>query len=60
MFRFGAVLLFVSAVLTCIFLIIKEEGVYPTVIRITSTAAVLVAYIGISACIVTALQLGYR
>ena len=57
-FRFGAVLLFVSAVLTCICLIIKEEGVYPTVIRITSTAAVLVAYIGVSACLVTAFQLG--
>ena len=57
-FRFGALLLFVSTVLTSICLIIKEEGVHPTVTRVIITAAVLVAYLGVSACAVTALQLG--
>ncbi len=58
MFKFGALLFFVSTVLNCICLIIKDEGVHPTVTRITSTTAVLGAYLGVSACIVTALQLG--
>ena len=57
-FRFGPVLLFVSAVLTCICLIIEDEGVHPTVAMIAITAAVLVVYLGASACAVTALQLG--
>ena len=57
-FRFGALLFFVSTVLNCICLIIKEEGIHPTVTMVATTAAVLVAYIGISACAVTALQLG--
>ncbi len=56
-FKFGALLFFVSAVLTCICLIMYLR-VHPTVIGITSTAAVLVAYLGCSACTVTALQLG--
>ncbi len=34
------------------------ETVHPTVTRITSTAAVLGSYLGCSACVVTALQLG--
>ncbi len=50
-FRFGVLLLFVSTVMTCIFLIIKEEGVHPTVTRVATTAAVLGAYLGVSACI---------
>ncbi len=58
MFRFGALLLFVSTVMTCICLIIKEEGVHPTVTMVAITAAVLGAYLGVSACAVTALQLG--
>ena len=57
-FRFGVLLLFFSTVLTCICLIIQREGVHPTVTMIATTAAVLVAYLGASACIVTALQLG--
>ncbi len=57
-FKFGALLFFVSTVLTCICLIMSIEAVHPTVIGITSTAAVLVAYLGVSACVVTALQLG--
>ncbi len=57
-FKFGALLFFVSTVLTCICLIMSIETVHPTVTRITSTAAVLVAYLGFSACTVTALQLG--
>ena len=57
-FRFGAVLLFVSTIMTGICLIIKEEGVHPTVTMVAITAAVLVAYLGVSACAVTALQLG--
>ncbi len=57
-FRFGALLFFVSTVLTCIFMIIKEEGVHPTVTRVAITAAVLGAYLGFSACALTALQLG--
>ncbi len=57
-FKFGALLLFVSAVLTCICLIMSIEAVHPTVTGITSIAAVLGAYLGCSACTVTALQLG--
>ncbi len=58
-FRFGVLLLlFVSTVLTCICQIIKEEGVHPTVTMVAIATAVLVAYLGASACIVTALQLG--
>ncbi len=58
-FKFGALILFVSTVLTCICLIIMNMvRVHPTVTGITSTAAVLGAYLGFSACIVTALQLG--
>ncbi len=57
-FKFGALLIFVSTVLTCICLIIKEEGVHPTVSSIAITAAVLSAYLGFSACAITALQLG--
>ncbi len=53
-FRFGALLFFVSTVLTCICQIIKEEGVHPTVTGITSTVSVLVVLL---ACVVTALQL---
>ncbi len=44
--------------MTCICLIIKEEGVHPTVTMVAITAAVLGAYLGVSACAVTALQLG--
>ncbi len=57
-FKFGALLFFVSTVLTCICLIMSIETVYPTVTGITSIAAVLGAYLGCSACVVTALQLG--
>ncbi len=57
-FRFGAVLLFVSAVLTFICLIIQMERIHPTVAMVATTAAVLATYLGISACAVTALQLG--
>ncbi len=57
-FRFGVLLLFVSTVLTCICQIIKEEGVHLTVTMVAIATAVLVAYLGVSACIVTALQLG--
>ena len=57
-FRFGAVLLFVSTVMTGICFISKEEGVHPTVTMVAITAAMLVAYLGVSACAVTALQLG--
>ena len=57
-FRFGASLFFVSTVLTSVCLIIKEEGVNPTVTMVAITAAVLGAYLGVSACAVTALQLG--
>ncbi len=55
---FGALLLFVSTVMTCICVIIKDRGVPPTVTMVAITAAVLVAYLGVSACTVTALQLG--
>ena len=58
MFKFGALLLFVSAVLTCICVIIKDKRVHPTVTMVAITAAVLIMYLGVSACIVTALQLG--
>ncbi len=57
-FKFGALLLFVSTVLTCICVIIKDKRVHPTVTMVAITAAVLVMYLGVSACIVTALQLG--
>ncbi len=57
-FKFGALIFFVSAVLTCICVIMSIETVHPTVTRITSIAAVLGAYLGFSACVVTALQLG--
>ncbi len=57
-FKFGALLMFVSTVLTCTYLIMNVVRVHPTVTVITSIAAVLVAYLGISACVVTALQLG--
>ena len=57
-FRFGALLFFVSTVLNCICLVIKEEGIHPTVTMVATTAAVLGAYLGGSACVVTALQLG--
>ncbi len=57
-FRFGALLFFVSTVLTCICLIIEEEGVHPTLTRVAITVALLGSYLGVSACIVTALQLG--
>ncbi len=57
-FKFGALLMFVSTVLICICLIMSIERVHPTVTLITSTAAVLGAYLGCCACIVTALQLG--
>ncbi len=57
-FKFGALLIFVSTVLTCIYLIMNVVRVHPTVTVITSIAAVLVAYLGVSACTVTALQLG--
>ncbi len=49
---------FVSTVLTCICVIIKDKGVNLTVTMVAITAAVLVAYLGVSACAVTALQLG--
>ncbi len=54
----GVLLLFISTVLTCICLIIQHKGVNMTVTRVVVTAAVLVAYLGFSACAVTALQLG--
>ena len=57
-FKFGALLFFFSAVMTCISMIIKGEGVHPTVTLVATTAAVFVAYLGVSACAVTALQLG--
>ena len=57
-FKFGALLLFVSAVLTCICVIIKDKRVHPTVTMVAITAAILIMYLGVSACIVTALQLG--
>ena len=57
-FRFGVLLLFISTVLTCNCLIIKDVRVNPTVTMVATTAAVLVAYLGVSACTVTALQLG--
>ena len=57
-FKFGALLFFVSTVLTCICVIIKDKRVHPTVTMVAITAAVLAAYIGISACLVTAFQLG--
>ncbi len=57
-FRFGVLLFFVSTVLNCICLVIKEEGIHPTVTMVATTAAVLGAYLGGSACTVTALQLG--
>ncbi len=57
-FRFGALTFFVSTVLTCICQIMSIEKVHPTVTGITSITAVLVAYLGFSACTVTALQLG--
>ena len=57
-FRFGALLFFISAVMTCIGVIIKDEGVDSTLTMVATTAAVLVAYLGASACAVTALQLG--
>ena len=34
------------------------EGIHPTVAMVATTAAVLVTYLEISACAVTALQLG--
>ncbi len=57
-FKFGALLLLVSAVLTCICVIIKDKRVHPTVTMVAITVAVLSMYLGVSACIVTALQLG--
>ncbi len=48
----------VATPLTCICLIIQMEGIHPTVAMVATTAAVLVTYLGISACAVTALQLG--
>ncbi len=57
-FKFGALLFFVSAVLACICQIMSIEKVHPTVTGITSTAAVLAEYLGCSACAVTAVQLG--
>ncbi len=39
-------------------MIIKDVRVHPTVTMVATTAAVLVAYLGVSACTVTALQLG--
>ena len=39
-------------------MIIEDEGVHPTVAMIAITSAVLVVYLGVSACTVTALQLG--
>ena len=57
-FKFGALLLFVSTVLTYICVIIKDKRVLPTVTMVAITAAVLIMYLGVSACIVTALQLG--
>ncbi len=57
-FKFGALLLFVSAVLTSICLIMNIENVRPTENTVALTAAVLLAYFGSSACAVTALQLG--
>ena len=57
-FKFGALLLFVSTVLTCICVIMKDKRVHPTVTMVAITASMLVAYLGVSACTVTALQLG--
>ena len=57
-FKFGALLLFVSTVLTCICVIIKDKRVHSTVTMVAITAAVLIMYLGASTCLVTALQLG--